>query len=137
MSLCDRIPIPVNAYPKEEEELGATWSLIIIIMIISPNPVLLGCMRVSVRGLSVHRGATSTIRRQLLQTSPLCPNDGMSIRCHKLFLSPPLSLATFPSFTPPLSPPFFPPSQTLGPSGCLLIYKCLCVLKCGTKGTGL
>lgn len=46
------------------------------------------------------------------------------------FLSPyppPLS-------TPPQSPPFFPNG---GPSGWLLIYKCLCVLKCWTKGAGL
>lgn len=39
MSLCDRIPIPVNAYPKEEEEeeVGATWCLIIIIIVKSKS----------------------------------------------------------------------------------------------------
>lgn len=72
---------------------------------------------------------------------PFCPNDGMSIRCHNLFLSPPFSLGTFPPSRHPLNPPrpYSPlsPLQNMGPSACLLIYKCLCVLKCGTKGTGL
>lgn len=79
--------------------------------------------------------ATSTIRLQLLQTSPLCPNDGMSIRCHKLFLPPSLPRHFSLLHATPVTP--FPPLTNMGPSGCLLIYKCLCVLKCGTKGTGL
>lgn len=65
----------------------------------------------------------------------LFPNEGICLCSHLLFRPPPLFLSTtLPRYYPP---PFFClPPQTGGPNW-LLIYKCLCVLKSGTKGVGL
>lgn len=79
---------------------------------------------------------------------PFCPNDGMLTAATTYFFSP-FSLGTFPPSRHPCHPrnplpalATHPPLpsfslQNMGPSGSLFIYKCLCVLKCGTKGTGL
>lgn len=67
----------------------------------------------------------------------LCPNGGICLCSHLLFrVFSPLSLSLH--YLPPVLPPFFSSSSpNRGPSDWLLIYKCLCVLKSGTKGVGL
>lgn len=70
----------------------------------------------------------------------LFPNEGICLCSHLLFRvpHPPHHHHLFLSTTlPRYYPPFCLPPQTGGPSDWLLIYKCLCVLKSGTKGVGL
>lgn len=64
-------------------------------------------------------------------SNSLCPNDGMRLCSSWSFLSN----------SPTSLPPFLPPKLFFflaeGPGSWRLINKCLCVLKCGTKGVDL
>lgn len=89
-------------------------------------------LRVSIQRLSLHRTPASTTGQQLLQSS----TSGQMME----FVSAATSYFFFslsPTSTPSSRHPNHPLFSNRGPSGWLLIYKCLCVLKCRTKGAGL